>query len=88
MGDITMKRIAIALLALLTMAGPTQALTVSKEVGTLLKEAQTLIAAKDITGAVAKVGAAEAVRATADDEIVINQVRSFILLNSSHSPQP
>ena len=37
-----MKRMAVTLLALLTMAGTAQALVVSKEVGPLLKDAQRI----------------------------------------------
>ena len=78
-----MKRTAVILLAFLTMAGPTQALIISKEVGPLLKEAQSLIQAKDYKAAMAKVNEAEAVKSNPDDETVINQFRGFIAAASS-----
>ena len=78
-----MKITAVALLALIAIAGSAQALTVSPKVGPLLKDAQTLIAANDFKGAVAKLDAAEAARATPDDELVIAQMRKFIAMKSS-----
>ena len=83
-----MKRTAAIMLALLTFAGPALALTVSKNVGPLMKEAQRLIAAKDYKGAVAKVDEAEAARATPDDEIVIAQLRRYIAVCSSGANCP
>lgn len=83
-----MKRMAAILLALLTMVGPVQALTVSKEVGPLLKEAQTLIAAKDFKGAMTKLNEAEAVKSNPDDETVINQFRDVIAASSLDPTQP
>jgi len=77
-----MKITAAILLALMTIAGPAQALTISKEVGPLLKEAQALIAAKNYKAAMVKVNEAEAVKVTADDETVINQFRQLIASQS------
>ena len=83
-----MKRTAVILLTLLTVAGPAQALTVSKMVGPLLQEAQAMIAAKNYKAAVAKLDEAEAARANPDDEIVIAQMRQFIAVKSSNPSQP
>ena len=77
-----MKITAVILLALMTIGGPAQALTISKEVGPLLKEAQALIAAKNYKAAMVKVNEAEAVKVTADDETVINQFRQLIASQS------
>ena len=78
-----MKRMAAIVLALLTMAGPVQALTISAKVGPLLKEAQALIAAKNYKAALAKLNEAEAVKSNPDDETVINQFRGVIAASSS-----
>jgi len=83
-----MKITAAILLALMTIAGSVQALTVSKNVGPLLQEAQHMIADKNYEAAVAKLDQAEAARATPDDEIVIAQMRKFIALKSSSPLQP
>jgi len=83
-----MKRKAAILLALLTTAGPAQALTVSMEVGPLLKEAQTLWQAKNYKAALAKLDEAEAVKVYADDTTVINQMRQAIEKASPHPSQP
>lgn len=83
-----MKRTTVILLALLAMAGPVQALTVSAKVGPLLKEAQALIAAKDYKAAMAKVSEAEAVKSNPDDETVINQFRGVIAAASLDPTQP
>ncbi len=83
-----MKRTAAILVALLTIAGPAQALTVSPKVGPLLKEAQALIAAKDYKAAQAKLDEADAVKVSADDEAVINQMRHAIAVVSSQPSQP
>jgi hypothetical protein len=88
MGGITMKRTAALLLALLTMAGPAQALTISAPVGPLLKEAQALIAARNYKAALAKLNQAEAVKSNPDDEIVINQFRNTIAASSLDPTQP
>ena len=83
-----MKRTVAVLLALLSMAGPVQALTVSMEVGPLVKEAQTLAQAGDYKGATAKLDEADAVKVTPDDATVINQLRQFIAVKSSQPSQP
>jgi hypothetical protein len=62
--------------------------TVSAQVGPLLKEAQTLAQAEDWKGAMDKVNAAEAVKTFPDDENVISQLRQYIAVKSSQSPQP
>src|SRR5436309_10972742 len=81
-------RMTVVLLALLTVADPAQAMIVSPKVGPLLKEAQTLIAAKDFTAARAKVDEAEAVKVSADDETVINQFRQAIAAASMDRTKP
>ena len=83
-----MKKTAAILLALLTLAGPAQAMTVSQKVGPLLREAQALIAAKDFKAAWAKLDEAEAVKVSADDETVINQMRQAIAVSSSDPTLP
>jgi hypothetical protein len=83
-----MKIAAAILLALMTIAGSAQALTVSKNVGPLLKEAQAMIADKNYKAAVAKLEEAEAARSNPDDEIVIAQMRQFIAVKSSNLSQP
>ena len=83
-----MKRTAALLLALLTMAGLAHALTVSKNVGPLLQQAQAMIAAKNYKAAVAKLDEAEAARSNPDDEIVITQMRQFIAAKSANPSQP
>ncbi len=84
-----MKRTAAVLLALLTIAGPAQAYIVSKEVGPILQEAQTLIAAKNYKAALAKLNEAEAkvneredVKSYPDDETVINEFKKLIAAQS------
>jgi hypothetical protein len=90
-----MKRTAAVLLALQMIAGSAQAMTVSKEVGPLLIEAQALIAAKNYNAATAKLNEAEAkvneredVTAYPDDETVIDQFRQVIGNASSHPSLP
>jgi hypothetical protein len=65
--------------ALLTIAGPAQALVVSKDVGPLLQQAMEQIQAKNYKAATAKLNEAEAVKATPDDETVIQQMRQAIV---------
>ena len=77
-----MKITAAIYLALMTMAGQAQAMTVSAKVGPLIKETMTLIAAKDYKAATAKLNEAEAVKAYPDDETVINQFRQLIASKS------
>jgi hypothetical protein len=83
-----MKRTAAILLALLTIGGPAQALVVSEKVGPLLQQAQVLIQAKNYNAATAKLNEAEAVKATADDENVIEQMRQFIASTSLDPTKP
>lgn len=77
-----MKRTAAILLALVTMAVPAQAMTVSAKVGPLIKEVQVLIAAKKYKAAMAKLDEAEAVKSMPDDETVINQFRQYLVISS------
>ena len=83
-----MKSTAALLLALVTMTAPAQAYTISAKVGPLLKQAQTLIAAKNYKAALAKVDEAEAVKSNPDDETVISQFRGVIAAASSDPTQP
>ena len=83
-----MKRIAVVLLAFLTMAGAAQAMVVSAKVGPLLQEAMRMINAKDYKGATAKLNEAEAVKSNPDDETVINQMRHAITVSSSDPALP
>lgn len=80
-----MKRIAAVLLALLTLAGPAQAMTVSAKVGPLVKEAQTLANAGNYKAALAKLNEAEAVTSYPDDTIVINSMRQYIEVKKTPS---
>src|SRR6185312_17314247 len=77
-----MKRMAALLLALMSVAVPAQAYIISAKVGPLLKEAQTLIAAKDYKAAMAKVDEADAVKSSPDDATVINEFRKAIEISS------
>ena len=84
-----MKITTVILLALMTIDGPAQALTVSKEVGPLLIEAKALVEAKNYKAATAKLNEAEAkvneaedMQAYPDDETVINQFRQLIAAQS------
>jgi hypothetical protein len=61
--------------------------TVSKDVGPLLKDAQSLAQAEDYKGAMAKVNEAEAVKVTQDDETVIDQMRTaFAVMQAQPLP--
>ena len=77
-----MKITAVILLALMTIGGPAQAITVSKEVGPLLIEAKALVEAKNYKAATAKLNEAEDMQAYPDDETVINQFRQLIAAQS------
>lgn len=88
MGGSTMKRTAAILLALLMMAGSAHAMTVSDKVGPLVKEAQSLINAGNYKAATAKLNEADAVKSVPDDETVINQLRQYLAVRSSHPSQP
>lgn len=77
-----MKITAAILLALMTMAVPAQAMTVSAKVGPLIKQAQSFIQAKNYKAASAKLDEAEAVKSAPDDETVINQLRQYLAVTS------
>ena len=77
-----MKGTAAILLALLAIAGPSQAYTVSARVGPLLNEAMAMIEAKNYKAATAKLAEAEAVKVSADDEAVISQFRQVIQIKT------
>lgn len=83
-----MKKTAAVLLALLTLTGTAQAMTVSQKVGPLLQEAQQMMIAKNYKGAMAKLNEAEAVKSNPDDETVINQMRQAIAVSSSGPARP
>jgi hypothetical protein len=74
--------------AVVTMAGPAQALTVSAKVGPLVKEAQSLAQAKNYKGALAKLSEAEAVKSSPDDTTVINQLKQYIAVASADASTP
>ena len=74
--------------AVLSMAVPALAATVSAKVGPLLKEAQALIAAKNYKAAMAKLNEAEAVKSTPDDTAIINQFKSAISISSADPNTP
>ena len=68
--------------AVMTMAGPAQALTVSAKVGPMIKEAQSLAAAGNYKAAMAKLNEAEAAKSTPDDTTVINQLKQYVAVKS------
>jgi hypothetical protein len=77
-----MKRTAMILLALLTIAGAAQAMVVSPKVGPLLRQVLDLIDAKNYKAAQAILDEAEAVKISADDAAVINQLRHAIQIKT------
>jgi len=79
---------AAAAATTLALAAPAQAATVSAKVGPLLKEAQSLIAAKNYAGAKAKLNEAEAAASTPDDHAIINQFKSAIAISSADPNTP
>jgi len=79
---------AAAAATTLALAAPAQAATVSAKVGPLLKEAQSLIAAKNYAGAKAKLHEAEAAASTPDDHAIINQFKSAIAISSADPNTP
>jgi len=79
---------AVAGAAVLSMAGPAQALTVSNKVGPLVKEAQSLAQAKNYKAALAKLSEAEAVKSLPDDTTVINQLKQYIAVASADASTP
>jgi hypothetical protein len=74
--------------ATLALSAPAQAATVSAKVGPLLKEAQSLIAAKNYKAASAKLNEAEAAASTSDDRAIINQFKNLIAVNSADPNTP
>ena len=83
-----MRKTTAICLAILALSGPAPALTVSPKVGPLIKEAQTLIAAKDYKAATFKLNEADAVKVSADDETIIHQFRNAIAVRNPLSAQP
>ena len=79
---------ATAMLIPLAAAVPAEAATVSAKVGPLLKEAQSLIAAKNYAGAKAKLNEAEAAASTPDDHAIINQFKNLIAVSSADPNTP
>jgi hypothetical protein len=69
-------------------AAPAQAATVSAKVGPLLKEAQSLISAKNYKAASAKLNEAEAAAATSDDRAIIAQFKNLIAVSSADPNTP
>lgn len=67
----------------LVMTAPAQAATVSARVGALLKEAQSLMAAKNYKAAQAKVAEADAAKSSPDDAAIINQFKTAIAAASA-----
>ena len=87
----TLRAVATALLlgtaalsgASLVLSAPAEAAAVSAKVGAALKEAQSLAAAGNYKGAMAKVNEAEAVpNRTADDNQIISQMKQYIGVKS------
>ena len=74
--------------AALVLAAPAQAATVSAKVGPLLKEAQTLISAKNYAGARSKLNEAEAAASTPDDHTIINSFKNLIAVSSADPNTP
>ncbi len=74
--------------AAMVLAPTAQAATVSAKVGPLLKEAQAMIAAKNFSGAKAKLNEAEAAASTPDDHTIIAQFKSAISISSADPNTP
>ena len=74
--------------ATLVLAPAAQAATVSAHVGPLLKEAQSMIAAKNFAGAKAKLNEAEAAASTSDDRAIIAQFKAAISISSADPNTP
>jgi hypothetical protein len=74
--------------AALILVPAAQAATVSAKVGPLLKEAQSMIAAKNYSGAKAKLAEADAAASTPDDHAIINQFRAAISISSADPNTP
>src|SRR5579863_2866061 len=88
MGGSAMKITAAILLALMTIAGPAQAYTVSAKVGSLIREAMAMFEAKNYKAAMAKVDEAEVVKSIPGDTTVINSMRQAIAAASLDPTQP
>jgi len=74
--------------AVLVMAAPAQAATVSAKVGPILKEVQSLIAAKNYKAAQAKLNEAEAAASTSDDRAIITQFKNALSISSADPNTP
>jgi hypothetical protein len=74
--------------AALVLTPTAQAATVSAKVGPLLKEAQSMIAAKNFAGAKAKLSEAEAAASTPDDHAIIAQFKAAISISSADPNTP
>jgi len=72
----------------LALTAPAQALTASPKVGPLLKEAVTMINAKNYAGAKAKLAEADAAKSTPDDTALITQIRNAISISSADPNTP
>lgn len=72
----------------LSLTVPAQALTASPKVGPLLKEAVTMINAKNFAGAKAKLAEADAAKSTPDDAALITQIRNAISISSADPNTP
>jgi len=70
------------------LTAPAQALTASPKVGPLLKEAVTMINAKNYAGAKAKLAEADAAKSTPDDTALITQIRNAISISSADPNTP
>ena len=64
--------------AVLVMAAPAQAATVSAKVGPLLNEAKALMASGKYDAALAKLSEADAAKSTPDDTAAINSMKQYI----------
>jgi hypothetical protein len=74
--------------AALVLTPTAQAATVSAKVGPLLKEAQSMIAAKNFAGAKARLSEAEAAASTPDDHAIIAQFKAAISISSADPNTP
>jgi hypothetical protein len=72
----------------LALTIPAQALTASPKVGPLLKEAVSMINAKNYAGAKAKLAEADAAKSTPDDTALITQIRNAISISSADPNTP
>ena len=72
----------------LALTAPAYALTASPKVGPLLKDAVTMINAKNYAGAKAKLAEADAAKSTPDDAALITQIRNAISISSADPNTP